>query len=190
LFDYIIVINKFRSSGKRMNSTEIIIKAAFESDECFRETLSRVIRDDLRMSAVEFSGMSGIPSSTLYKILSGHRDPNMKTVREIVKTIKRVEGVKHDEFIAVIAARPVLDNIIEKKMQIDGRLITIREYSAVSMEDAIVAAIKAEKDGATGLVCAPIVSTTVEKVLTIPIATIMPRDSLIAAIKLVAKKTY
>ena len=172
-----------------MNSAEIVIKAAFESDECFQETLSRVIKNDLRMSAVEFSDVSGIPISTLYKILSGHRDPNMKTVREIVKTIKRIEGVKHDEFIAVIAARPVLDNIIEKKMQIDGRLITIREYSAVSMEDAIVAAIKAEKDGATGLVCAPIVSTTVEKVLNIPIATIMPRDSLITAIKLVARKT-
>ncbi|MCD4844252.1 MAG: helix-turn-helix domain-containing protein [Methanosarcinales archaeon] len=171
-----------------MNSVEIVIKAAFESDECFQETLSRVIKNDLRMSAVEFSDVSGIPISTLYKILSGHRDPNMKTVREIVKTIKRIEGVK-DEFIAVIAARPVLDNIIEKKMQIDGRLITIREYSAVSMEDAIVAAIKAEKDGATGLVCAPIVSTTVEKVLNIPIATIMPRDSLITAIKLVARKT-
>ena len=99
-----------------------------------------------------------------------------------------IEGNEQDEFIAVIAARPVLDTIIEKKMQIDDRLVTIREYSAFSMEEAIIAAIKAEKEGATALVCAPIVSPTVEKVLSIPIATIMPRDSLIAAIKLVAKK--
>ncbi len=56
------------------------------------------------------------------------------------------------------------------------------------MEEAIVAAIKAERDGATALVCAPIVSPTVEKVLTIPVATIMPRDSLMAAIQLAAKK--
>ena len=171
-----------------MNSVEKVIHAAFESDELFQETLSRVIKDDLDMTAAEFSEISGIPASTLYKILSGHRDPNMRTVREIVKTIKEIEGIEHGEFIAVIAARPVLDNIIEKKMNIDGQLITIREYSATSMEEAIVAAIRAERDGATSLVCAPIVSPTVEKVLTIPVATIMPRDSLITAIKLAAKK--
>ncbi len=171
-----------------MIAAEKVIKAAFESDEIFQETLSRVIKDDLRMTAAEFSKVSGIPASTLYKILSGHRDSNMKTVREIVKTIKKLEGAEHSEFIAVIAARPVLDGIIEKKMQIDSRLITIREYSATTMEEAIVAAIKAEQDGATALVCAPIVSPTVEKVLTIPVATIMPRDSLIAAIELAAKK--
>jgi predicted transcriptional regulator len=112
----------------------------------------------------------------------------MKTVRQIVKTIREIEGTEHGNFIAVIAARPVLDNIIEKKMKIDGKLITIREYSATSMEEAIVAAIRAERDGAASLVCAPIVSPTVEKVLTIPISTIMPRDSLLAAIKLAAKK--
>ena len=171
-----------------MTAAEKVIRAAFESDEIFQETLSRVIKDDLRMTAAEFSKVSGISASTLYKILSGHRDSNMKTVREIVKTIKKLEGSEQNEFIAVIAARPVLDGIIEKKMQIDNRLITIREYSATSMEEAIVAAIKAEQDGAKALVCAPIVSPTVEKVLTIPVATIMPRDSLIAAIELAAKK--
>ena len=171
-----------------MIAAEKVIRAAFESDEIFQETLSRVIKDDLGMTAAEFSKVSGISASTLYKILSGHRDSNMKTVREIVKTIKKLEGSEQNEFIAVIAARPVLDGIIEKKMQIDNRLITIREYSATTMEEAIVAAIKAEQDGATALVCAPIVSPTVEKVLTIPVATIMPRDSLMAAIQLAAKK--
>ncbi len=171
-----------------MNSAEKVMRSAFESDEFFQETLSRVIKDDLDMTGAEFSEISGIPASTLYKILSGHRDPNMKTVRQIVKTIKEIQGAEHGDFIAVIAARPVLDNIIEKKMNIEGQLITIREYSATSMEEAIVAAIRAERDGATSLVCAPIVSPTVEKVLTIPVATIMPRDSLITAIKLAAKK--
>lgn len=171
-----------------MNSAEKVMRSAFESDEAFQETLSKVIKDELEMTATEFSEISGIPSSTLYKILTGHRDPNLRTVRAIVKTIKKIEGVEQGEFIAVIAARPVLDNIVEKKMQIEGQLITIREYSATSMEEAIVAAIKAERDGATALVCAPIVSSTVEKVLSIPVATIMPRDSLIAAIRLAAKK--
>lgn len=171
-----------------MNSVEKVMRSAFESDELFQETLLRVIKDDLDMTASEFSEKSGIPSSTLYKILSGHRDPNMKTVRQIVKTIKEIKGTEQGNFIAVIAARPVLDSIIEKKMKIEGKLITIREYSATSMEEAIIAAIRAERDGAKSLVCAPIVSPTVEKVLTIPVATIMPRDSLLTAIKLAAKK--
>lgn len=171
-----------------MKSAEKVMRAAFESDETFQETLSKVIKENLSMTAAEFCEESGIPPSTLYKILSGHRDPNLKTVREIIKTIKKIEGTEQGEFIAVIAARLVLDSIVEKKMQIDGRLITIREYSATSIEEAIVAAVKAERDGATALVCAPIVSPTVEKVLSIPVATIMPKDSLIDAIKLAAKK--
>ena len=56
------------------------------------------------------------------------------------------------------------------------------------MEEAIIAAIKAERDGAKAVVCAPIVSSTIEKVLRIPVAIIMPRDSLFEAIELAARK--
>ena len=75
-----------------MKSAEKVMRAAFETDEVFQAILSRVIKEELRMTAAEFSEKSGIPPSTLYKILSGHRDPNMKTVRQIVKTIKKIEG--------------------------------------------------------------------------------------------------
>lgn len=165
-----------------------LIKAAVESDEAFIKEFARIIKEELRMTAAEFSEKSGIPASTIYKLLSGHREPNIKTLRQIVAIIRKIEGTEKAEFIAVIAARPVLDYITEKKLKVGGRLLTIREYSATSMEEAIIAAIKAERDGAKALVCAPIVSTTVEKVLHIPVATIMPRDSLIAAIELAAKK--
>jgi predicted transcriptional regulator len=165
-----------------------LIKAAVESDEVFIKEFARIIKEELRMTAAEFSDKSGIPASTIYKLLSGHREPNIKTLRQIVAIIRKIEGTEKAEFIAVIAARPVLDYITEKKLKVGGRLLTIREYSATSMEEAIIAAIRAERDGAKALVCAPIVSTTVEKVLHIPVATIMPRDSLIAAIELAAKK--
>jgi predicted transcriptional regulator len=165
-----------------------LIRAAIESDEAFIREFGRIIKDELRITAAEFSEKSGIPSSTIYKLLSGHREPNIKTLRQIISVLRKLEGTEKTEFIAVIAARPVLDYISEKKLKVGGKLLTIREYSATSMEDAIVAAIKAERDGAKALVCAPIVSTTVEKVLRIPVATIMPRDSLIAAIELAAKK--
>ncbi|KCZ73072.1 putative transcriptional regulator with an HTH domain [Candidatus Methanoperedens nitroreducens] len=166
-----------------------LIRAAIESDEAFIKAFSRIIKEELQMTASEFSEKSGIPQSTIYKLLSGHREPNIKTLRQIVSVLRRMEGTEKTDFIAVIAARPVLESITEKKIKIQGRLLTIREYSATSMEDAILAAIKAERDGAKAAVCAPIVSTTIEKVLRIPIATIMPpKESLITAIELAAKK--
>ena len=171
-----------------MNAADKVIDAVFESDETFREVISKVIKEDLGLTAVEFAERAEIPQSTLYKIMSGKREPNMKTLRQIVRTIKKIEGTEKGEFIAVIAARPVLDNISETKRKICGTLCTIREYSATSMEEAIIAAVRAERDGAKALVCAPIVSPTVEKILRIPVATIMPKNSLIEAIEVVAKK--
>ncbi len=38
------------------------------------------------------------------------------------------------------------------------------------------------------LVCAPIVSTTIERILHIPVATIQPQESVIRAIQLAAQK--
>lgn len=73
-------------------------------------------------------------------------------------------------------------------MKVDDKLVTIREYPAMSMEDAIVAAIRAGRDGAAALVCAPTVSPTIEKVLYIPVATIMPKKSVARAIELATKK--
>ncbi len=171
-----------------MNSTEKIINAVFESDEDFRKALSATIKEELNMNMSEFAEHADIPASTLYKIMSGKREPNVRTLRQIIKTVKRLEGAEKGDFIAVIAARPVLDNINETKRKIGGSLCTIREYSATSIEEAIIAAVRAEREGAKALVCAPIVSPTVEKILRIPVATIMPKNSLIEAIELVSKK--
>ena len=171
-----------------MNAADKVIKSAFESDEVFQKTFSAVIKEDLNLTAVDFAKKANIPPSTLYKILSGNRDPNIKTLRQIVKTIREIKESDSGEFIAVIAARSVLDNIVETKKKIGGRLVTIREYSATSMEEAIIAAVNAERDGAKALVCAPIVSPTVEKILNIPVATIIPKNSLIDAIELALRK--
>jgi len=105
-----------------------------------------------------------------------------------VKTIRDIKESDSGEFIAVIAARSVLDNIVETKKKIGGRLVTIREYSATSMEEAIISAVNAERDGAKALVCAPIVGPTVEKILNIPVTTIAPKNSLIDAIERAFKK--
>lgn len=169
-----------------MPNADRVMRAAFLSDENLRETLKEVL-SELELSAREFCKISGIPQSTLYKILSGHREPNITTLRQIVKTIKQLEG-SDGNFIAIIAARPVLDKISEKKMRIGDKMLTLREYSATNIEEAIIAAVRAERDGASALVCAPIVSPTVEKLLTIPVATIIPRDSVMRAIEVAARK--
>ncbi len=175
-------------------TSDNLIRAALESNESFIKEFSRITKEELHMTAAEFSEKSSIPTSTLYKLLSGEREPNIKTLREIVSFLRKLEAKEKQEgggtsgFIAVIAARPVLDLITEKKLKVKDRLLTIREYSATSMEEAIIAAIKAERDGAKAVVCAPIVSTTIEKVLRIPVATIMPKDSLFEAIELAARK--
>jgi predicted transcriptional regulator len=166
-----------------MNSEDKVIKSALESDDVFQKTLSSVIKEDLNLTAIDFAKKANIPPSTLYKILSGNRDPNVKTLRQIVKTIREITKPDSGDFIAIIAARSVLDNIIETKRKIAGRTVTIREYSAISMEEAIIAAINAERDGAKALVCAPIVCSTVEKILSIPVTTVIPKNSLIDAIE-------
>ena len=171
-----------------MNAADKVIKSAFESDDVFQKTFSIVIKEDLNLTVVDFAKKANIPSSTLYKILSGNRDPNIKTLRQIVKTIRDITKSDSGDFIAVIAARSVLDNIVETKKKIAGRLVTIREYSATSMEEAIIAAVNAERDGAKALVCAPIVSPTIEKIINIPVTTIIPKDSLLDAIELALKK--
>ncbi|GEM_PF-48560 len=169
-----------------MPHADRIMRAAFQSDEKLREALREVL-SDLGLSAREFSRLSGIPQSTLYKILSGHREPNITTLRQIAKTVRQIEGPEGN-FIAIIAARPVLDKISEKRMRIGDKMLVLREYSATTIEEAIIAAIRAERDGAAALVCAPIVSPTVEKLLSIPVATIIPRESVIRAIEIAAGK--
>jgi len=169
-----------------MPNAERVMRASFQSDEALRDVLKDVL-SELGLSAREFSRVSSIPQSTLYKILSGHREPNITTLRQIVRTIRQLEG-SEGRFIAIIAARPVLDKIEEKKMRLGDRILVLREYSATNIEEAIIAAIRAERDGAAALVCAPIVSPTVEKLLTIPVATIIPRESVMRAIEVAARK--
>ncbi|UCF07775.1 MAG: helix-turn-helix domain-containing protein [Thermoplasmata archaeon] len=172
-----------------MTVAKELIDSILESDESFRETLRRILKTELGMSIPEFSKASGISQSTIYKIISERREPNLRTVRQILAAIRKIEGLQTEPFIAVIVARSVLNKIEERKMKIERKVVIIREYPANSMEETIIASIRAERDGAMAVVCAPIVSSTIEKILRIPVVTIMPKDSVKEAIKLAAKKT-
>jgi predicted transcriptional regulator len=94
------------------------------------------------------------------------------------------------EFIGLIVARSVLDTIEERTMDVENRRVKVREYPVHTMEDAIVAGVRAEREGAVAIVCAPIVSSVIEQLVHIPVATIIPRESVQRAIELAARKAW
>ncbi len=174
-----------------MTIADEIVAEIFGQDKPLPDVLSRAIKQKLGMSIGDFSERSGIPASTLYKILSGERDPNLRTFRQILTTIKEIEGTdtrKKHKFIAVLGTRGVLDWIEQRTITVGRETMDIKEYAVTGIEEAIIGSMQAERDGASALVCAPIVSSTVEKVVTIPVATIRPKTSVTRAIEFIAKK--
>jgi predicted transcriptional regulator len=171
-----------------MDSSRQLIAAALESEQSFRQALRKTL-DDYGMTVQDLAHKSGISPSTLYKILNEDRSPSLDILRKIVVAVRGKEGGRAGNFIALIVTRQVLDEVVERSLRVGDEIVKVREYPAMTVEDAIVAAIKAERDGAIAVVCAPIVSPTIEKILDIPIATIVPRDSVTEAIKLAAKKS-
>lgn len=158
------------------------------SNKKFAETLSGIITDELKMNLLQFSEFCRIPYSTLYKIVKGEREPNLGTLRAIIQGLKKAEKLPEKDFIAVIAAKHVLEDIEERIVRTGGKEILVREYPATSIEEAIVSAVMAEKDGAMALVCAPIISNIVEKIVEIPVSIIRPRRSVEKAIENAVKK--
>jgi predicted transcriptional regulator len=167
-----------------------LLRAALISDEEFVQVLQEVMRRDFRISVRELSEQSGVAQSSLYKLLHGKRSPNLSTLRGIVSALRRYSHSAEGEFIGLIAARPVLDVIQERNAEVDGHRVRVREYPVHTWEDAIVAAVRAEREGAVAIVCAPIVSSIIEQLVHIPVATIIPRESVQRAIELAARKAW
>ena len=174
-----------------MGIADDIIVEIFSHNRELPALLTEAIKQRLGVSVGEFSEKSGIPASTLYKILAGDRDPNLHTFRRIISTIKAIEtesAKKKSKFIAIVCSRGCLDVLERTTLNTGGETFDLKEYAVTTIEEAMIVAIQAEKDGASALVCAPIVSPTVEKIVNIPVATIKPRASIVRAIGLAAKK--
>jgi len=164
--------------------------AAFISDDEFVATLDELLRRDLRISVRELSDASGIAQSSLYKILHGKRSPNLSTLRDIIRAMRKFYRSSEGEFIGLIVARSVLETIEERTMEVEKRPVKVREYPVHSMDDAIIAAVRAEREGAVAIVCAPIASRVIEQLVHIPVATIIPKESVQRAIELAARKAW
>lgn len=169
-----------------MTADEDLLWAAMEGDEAFRGELRRVLREELGISARDFAREAGLGESTVYKMLAGERNPNIVTLRRIVRTVQDIIGSQRGRFVALIVARTVIEDLSPELEALGLGDIEVREYAAFNQEEAIIQAVRAEREGALVLVCAPIVSSTIEKILHIPVATIMPRRSVLDAIMLAA----
>lgn len=132
------------------------------------------------VSIRELADRANIPVATLYKITSGERDPRFSTVQAIVNALQPCDG----DFVAVIAARFLLEDIEASRIEYGERKVRVRGYPANTMEECIVSAVRAEKEGALGIVCAPILASIIERVVDIPVAIMKPQaETIIEALK-------
>lgn len=174
---------------------EKVVNASLESDDSFRRSL-RDSLEELGADTRQLSRLSGVSESSLYKILSGERaNPRLSTYRRIVNSLRELEGgkIQAEPFVAIIAARPTLDAVQRNFVEVVGQRVELREYAATSMEEVIVAAVRAEREGAQAIVCAPIVSTTVEKITKIPVSACpvsMCRQPIVRAAEIAAAKVF
>lgn len=160
----------------------MLSKRIFETD--FRTALEGELqRRD--MTIKELADISGIPLATLYKISSGVVDVRLSTIKKIVAVLEP----ELPAFVAVIAAKFLLDELEGHEITIRDRVYRIRGYTANSIEECIIASVMAEKEGAAGIICAPILASMVEKIVDIPVAIMKPKAAtVIDALDAVARR--
>jgi len=162
-------------------TVEDIVSSMLREEGGFQKAFRNMLDEELDMTLSEFSSLSGISQSTMYKILEEGREPNLRTIRLIIHALNIITRSDDDNFVAVIASSTFMESL-PKTMEVDGRKITIREYPISTVEDAIIAAVRAERDGALAIVCAPIIAITVKKILRIPVSPVLPLGSVLKAL--------
>ncbi len=160
-----------------------LVHAMLRDEGAFQRALRNILDDELHISLNEFCRMSGISQSTMYKILEEQREPNLRTVRQIIKALNRMSSKNSERFIAIIASSRFMEGL-PKSIESDlYGTVNIREYPVSTVEDAIIAAVRAERDGALALICAPIVANTIVKIISIKVYTVFPMDSVIKLVE-------
>lgn len=160
----------------------MLSKRIFETD--FRTALDEELRRR-DMTIKELAEQSGIPLATLYKISSGEVDVRLSTVKKIVGVLEPALP----PFIAVIAAKFLLDELEGQSVMVRDTRYKIRGYTANSLEECIIASVMAEKDGAAGIICAPILASMLEKIVDVPVAIMKPKAATVMdALDVVARR--
>ncbi len=166
-----------------------LISGMLKEEGGFQKALREMLENELEITVNEFCHVAGISQSTMYKMLEDKREPNLRTVRAVFKAVKSLMEPNSDDYIAIIASHEVLQNL-DRSVDVDGRPVVLRDYPVATVEDAIIAAVRAERDGALAIVCAPIVTPTVEKIVSIPVKPAIPSQSILRAVEEVKKDLY
>jgi len=162
----------------------MLSKRIFDSNTDFKTLLG----DELKkkgMSIKELADRSGIPAATIYKITSGERDPRFSTVKRII----RVLDPKKEDFIAIIGAKFLLHELRTPEIEIGSKNYKIKECPITSIEECVISTVRAEKDGASGIICAPVLASMIEKAVDIPVVIMRPKEDVLKdAISSLVKK--
>ena len=156
-----------------------LISSMLRDEGGFQKAFKEILDNELHMSLNEFCQMADISQSTMYKILEERREPNLRTIRQIIKAINKINRKDLEKFVAVIASPRFMEGLPRSLDTGFNGPVALREYPVSTVEDAIIAAVRAERDGALGIICAPIVANTVEKIISIKVYTVFPLDSVI-----------
>jgi predicted transcriptional regulator len=165
-----------------------LLSAAMKSNEAFIDKLRTTMRQ-MGITAKDLSAGSGVPLSTINKIISQGRDLRLSTLRDLLRYLHSLEVPEADITIGVIAARPSLDKISKHQIMAKGKKVIIKEYPASSIEEVIINAIRAERERIDGIVCASIVAQVIEKFVRVPIMSLKVEESnLLDSVSLLADK--
>ena len=88
-----------------------LVSGMLKEEGGFQKALKDILENELNMTVNEFCRLTGVSQSTMYKILEEKREPNLRTVRMIIKAVKAVSEPDTEDYIAVIASHIVFENL-------------------------------------------------------------------------------
>lgn len=175
-------------SGDSTSISDELLAAAMESNEAFASRLKLALRQ-LGISAKDLSQGSGIPLSTINKIIAQGRDLRCSTLRDILKYVRTIGSQGADIEIGIIGTRQSLEGISKHILIVKGSKVLLKEFPASGLEDMIIGAIRAEREKIKGLICVPIVANIIEKFVRVPIMTVKVNEpDILDAVSLLVDK--
>lgn len=135
----------------------------------------------------DFCQKYGISQNTLYKLLSkNRRDFRISTLRKIHFALTDISQPKID-FIAIIAPRTTIDSLATYDFDVEGKSYKIKGYYVENIIDLITQSVKAEKDGAKGIICGPLAASAIKETVDIPISSLTDSAVDVALVNMKAK---
>jgi len=110
-----------------MTAVDDLVAGMIREEGGFQKALRHVLENELRMTVNEFCKATGISQSTMYKIVEEKREPNLRTARMIIRSVKILSSSASENFIAVIASHQVLQTM-DDEIEFEGHIVRLREY--------------------------------------------------------------